>query len=481
MPTTSIIEQSPLYNVLPVGQEIIFVISNTDAVQNETRVKYIVDIHISNNNPPVPGTLTNLIGTFKTTPNDKGVGIFDLRNIIENYVSADHLAAFNSDYKTIPTTGDTRHFIHGIDKYSTNNKSVRFMALRFAVEYLGATNNAGSTSPNIVRRQAGTERDSINYHIFNGYLKFTDILKLGTGSNSAGFGFPITPFLPATISRKFLTNAPTTQYANLEDYGTLAYLVDPSGIGFSQVVTKIVLTYYKNDGTGTVVKEVLRTTANGAFDAYTATTRKGLIFYGCYPGNLQNWEGTFISLVTAGTIQGSYYTVQAYGVLGGVTAAYTINVNCPNQKNYESIRLCWLNQWGAWDYYTFTKKSSKSISTKGSTYTQLQGTWNKSVYKQDGFKGGKKSFRVNAHEKIIMNTGFVAEGDNVMFEELINSPEVYLLEGYRVETSGGALNQYVTPVRLTTSKFTTKTVANDRLLQYTFEVEKSKTLRTQSI
>ena len=68
-----------------------------------------------------------------------------------------------------------------------------------------------------------------------------------------------------------------------------------------------------------------------------------------------------------------------------------------------------------------------------------------------------------------------------MFEELINSPEVYILEGYQTDGSFSALNQYVIPVRLTTSSFTKKTVANDKLIQYSFEVEKSKTLRTQSV
>ena len=80
-----------------------------------------------------------------------------------------------------------------------------------------------------------------------------------------------------------------------------------------------------------------------------------------------------------------------------------------------------------------------------------------------------------------MNTGFVSEDDNVIFEELINSPEVYLLDGYQTDTGTSALNQYIKPVRITTSSFTRKTVANDRLMQYTFEIEKSNTLRTQSI
>jgi len=80
-----------------------------------------------------------------------------------------------------------------------------------------------------------------------------------------------------------------------------------------------------------------------------------------------------------------------------------------------------------------------------------------------------------------MNTDYMVEDENEMFEELINSPEVYILEGYQTDGIFSALNQYVKPVRLTTSSFTKKTVANDKLIQYTFEVEKSKTLRTQSV
>ena len=121
------------------------------------------------------------------------------------------------------------------------------------------------------------------------------------------------------------------------------------------------------------------------------------------------------------------------------------------------------------------------ISTKGSTYQQLEGTWNESAYRLDSFRGGKKAFRVNATEKITMNTDFVNESESEWFEELINSPEVNIIEGSQSDVTDSALNQYITPVRLTTSSYTRKTIANDKLMQYTFEVEKSKTLRTQSV
>ncbi len=140
-----------------------------------------------------------------------------------------------------------------------------------------------------------------------------------------------------------------------------------------------------------------------------------------------------------------------------------------------------MNQWGAWDYYTFNMKSIKSLTTNTATYSQQSGTWNSDTYMIHGYKGGKKNFRVNSTEKIVMNTDYVDEAIGVWFEELMNSPEVYVLEGYQTDITNSALNTYVQPVRLITSNYTRKTIANDKLMQYTFEVEKSKMKRTQYI
>ena len=285
-------------------------------------------------------------------------------------------------------------------------------------------------------------------------------------------------------NNKFLTNAPVEQYANVEDYGTMALLVASEAVMSN--VEKIRLTYYDCDNNQIGTEDVLQNTGNGGVTVYVPIqAEKQSIFFGCFPGNLQNWSTTFQTLVSNSTILGGKITVQAYTTTAigesPSTKIYTIYVNCPEQKNFEPIRLCWLNQWGAWDYYTFTKKSTRTITAKSTTYHQLSGTWNKAKYFKDSYKGGKKNFRMNATEKIRMNTGFVSEDFNVMFEELINSPEVYMLEGYQTDIALPLLNQYVKPVRLTTSSFTRKTRANDNLIQYTFEIEKSKTLRTQSI
>lgn len=464
MAANCVIEQHPIGFFIPVGQELIFVVSNRDAVANETKVKFCAEVHIGTT-IPVTATSNDLKGVFKTTPNNAGVGMFDLRNVIENYVKADNMAANGSSYKGTTTSDSERHPVHLIDKYSLNTNLGRYMVIQFYVEYL-------NTTTNVIERAAGTTQNSEVYFLFNGYVKHTDSL-FKSGNN---FGFDTTKFIINGLSSTFLTNAPELQYANVEDYGTMSFVTS------SASMNSIALNYYSSTysllGTDTVV----RNSSNGAWDnPFAAVSENQILHLGCFPGNLRNWSSTFQALVTAGTIQGGFITVQAYADFSAISKGYNIIVNCPDTKNFESIRLCWLNQWGAWDYYTFTKKSIRSTSTQGSTYHQLGGSWNESLYRPDSFKGGKKSFRVNATERITMNTNFVSEDDNVMFEELINSPEVYLLEGYQTDAANAVLNNYVTPVRLTTSSLTKKTLANDKLIQYTFEIEKSKTLRTQSI
>jgi hypothetical protein len=465
MPAPSIIEQSPIGLYIPVGQDLIFVVSNQTAVANETRVKFVAEVYIGTSVAAVNPSANTPIGTFKTTPNNAGVGMFDLRNVVENYVKADNMAADGSAYKTTVTSDSVRHPVHLIDKFSLNTNLCRYMRVRFSVEYL-----VGTT----VEIDTNTQVNSQGSIIFNGYVKHTDILNK-SGNN---FGYSTSQFSLSNATSEFLTNAPTTQYANLEDYGTMSMFTSTTDL------YQIRLNYYDSDNTYLNFDTIARNSASGAWsNPWSANSEKQILHFGCFPGNLQNWASNFKTLVGLGTVQGGYITVTAQNqIVDEISKTYTIKLNCPNGKGYEPIRLCWLNQWGAWDYYTFTQKSIKSTSASGATYNQLAGTWNESLYRPDSYKGGKKAFRVNATEKITMNSDFVTEDEAVIFEELINSPEVYLLKGYEdiVETFF-VLNQYVTPVRLLTSSFTKKTIANDKLMQYTFEIEKSKTLRTQAV
>ena len=157
----TIIEQKPLYPQVPVGQEVIFVVSNNTIVASQINVRFIADVYISDNIPSSISTSTIPTATFKTTPNNAGVGIFDFKQVVENYVSADNMAFDNSQYKGVTTTDNTPHPLHLIDKYSRNKKAARWLTIQFKTQYTDASGDIQIVDP----------QNSIDYQIFNGYLK----------------------------------------------------------------------------------------------------------------------------------------------------------------------------------------------------------------------------------------------------------------------------------------------------------------------
>ena len=223
------------------------------------------------------------------------------------------------------------------------------------------------------------------------------------------------------------------------------------------------------------------TGTNGGFEYNNDNSMTNLMYLGVYPANLDGWSTDWDTHKASV----SYYTIIAYDDQeDAISQTYTINIIGNSCKGFESIRLTWLNQYGTWDYYTFKKKSVKSLQTNRTSYTQLGGTWNESKFKIYGYEGGKKNFRVNTKQLITVNTDFINESEAVWFENLINSTDVYLLNDYDGGTSDanfGIINKYVEPITVTTSSYTRKTKANDKLIQYTFQLEKTHNKRTHSV
>jgi len=463
------IDQRPLYKTLPIGQQVIFTVSNNGIVATKYKVKFVAEVRISGTaiNPNVG---TDLIGTFKTTPNNAGVGIFDFRPVLETFVSPDNLPIKDSPVfsKFKGTSSANQTFpIHVIDKYSLSDKSIKFFHVRFLVEYAD-TASGTVVAPTLLV-------DSTDYTMFNGVLQYDDILTQSVAGND--YGYNLQDFHLVDNDRKFLSNAPTTQYALLTDYGTFPFLNRLELDGVTSNLQYILLTYYKADGSPTAgVSDGITNNGGSGGASFFTKANSRLIYAGVFPANLQNWSSNFV-LAMADDL--AYYTVQAFSP--AKSEIYTINILCPNNRGYDPIRLTWLNQWGAWDYYTFNKKSTRAVKSKRIPYTQLGGTWNQSTFQIDDYKGGKKNFRVNSTESIKINTDFVSEAESEWFEELMNSPEVYILKGFSTDAPNTITNKYIEPVTVKTSSYVRKTIANDRLMQYTFEIDKTRTKRTQSV
>lgn len=121
------------------------------------------------------------------------------------------------------------------------------------------------------------------------------------------------------------------------------------------------------------------------------------------------------------------------------------------ESKYEPINVSFVNELGGWQFLTFFKASTSSMSAKGTDYNLLPERLDYNVY-----RGQFKRFNVNGTEKIKCNSGWVDENYRDIFKQLLLS-ETILLEG--------------NPVKVITQDLELKTHLNERNINYQIEFE----------
>ena len=485
------IRQLPLYRMLATDEEIIFVVEDTAIVANNFKVKFIAEVWLGDTSAS-PFTQTK-IATLKVTPNNVGSGIFDFSRILEAYVSPDYLGGKTaapanvqkySQYNQVDFSDGQPHSIHQIDKHSLNRNVCKMFGLKFKVEY--ATTQTGTlttTSP----------LPSPFFYIHNAVRQEDDILAIVSGF--FGYNYQFNNYVLNSASGKFLTNAPTTQYIGLADYCTIAYFnqsddatatVNAAGTLFCakvgtvnatrRLVKKIVIQFYYNGSTTGSAITHTNTTSSGSLTWQSTTPKAQIQYTGVGTANIVGAGNTLPA-------NWDYYTVIAYDDATTVISDTYYFYNQEVCKGFEKFRLTWLNRLGVWDYFNFTKKNVRKVNSKRETYQQIKGSWNETTYKKHGYKGGTKTFSTNSKEIVTLQTDFITEEAAAWLEELFTSPEVFVLQERSTDSSLGTIsnlvNKYIQPCVVTTSSYTKKTTANDKLKQYTIDIEMSHNKRIQ--
>jgi len=492
-----IIAQKPLYKMLATDEEIIFVVEDNSVVVGNFRVKFIAEVFVSSATSNVFGShpSASKVATLKVVPNNEGVGIFDLSRILEAYVSPDYLGGetivatgvqYHTQYNQDDYSDKKPHSIHQIDKWSVNRNAVRIFGVKFSAEF--ATTQTGTLTTT-------SKINSELYYIHNAVRQEDDTLAIDNNSGNFGYNYDFNKYVLNSTAAKFLSNAPTTQYIGENDFCTLGFFAQSDGgtgsftagsrygkfVGSSatiarQLIRHIDIKFFLNGvQTGSTITYG-NSTANGSLTWQTPTPKAQLQYVGVGTANIQ---GAGNSLPASW----DYYTVTARdwdGVVVSDTYSFYKEEVC---KGFEKFRLCWLNRLGVWDYFNFTKRNVRKVNSKKETYQQLKGTWNESRYMKHGYKGGQKVFATNSKEVITLQTDFITEEAAQWLEELFTSPDVFVLQEKSTDTTSGTitnlLNKYVQPCVVMTSSYTRKTTANDKLKQYTIEIEMSHNKRIQ--
>ena len=177
------------------------------------------------------------------------------------------------------------------------------------------------------------------------------------------------------------------------------------------------------------------------------------------------------------------YTQSSSDTIDNVLITYdtsqtrTITVEQVDECKFLPFKCTFLNRWGALQDIFFFKKSTETLDSRNESFNKSifaartvtlsepeSGSTCDETVSYNSYSTTDhptKVFNANARESVTLNTGFVNEGMNESFKELMVSEHIWLTN------NAGT----IFPTTLKDSSFTTKTSRNDRMINYTMNFE----------
>jgi len=145
-----------------------------------------------------------------------------------------------------------------------------------------------------------------------------------------------------------------------------------------------------------------------------------------------------------------------------VTHNFTIKTECI----FDTANVIFKNKYGFWQSIPFNKLSKKTVDIENSTYLGLNSEFGSySIYSH-----GNRTFNVSGKERITLNTDFIPEEYNELFKELLLSEFIYIQQ-----------NDSILPANLVKKSLDVKTKLNNKLIQYSMDLEYSYNIMNQVI
>ena len=152
--------------------------------------------------------------------------------------------------------------------------------------------------------------------------------------------------------------------------------------------------------------------------------------------------------------------VQASDVIASINDQPILRYEILCEPKYNVIDCIFINKFGAWDSFSFLKKSVQKFNTTSSNYKRSIGEVGASGFSYSLTDHQKVQYNKNGYKSITVNTGFVNESFNLLLEEMMLSEKMYLI-----------IDDVVEPVNLNTSSVEFKTSVNDKTINYTLDFD----------
>lgn len=372
----------------PVYNQMIYTLSSTN--YNQSNFRYIADIYVNGS------TEYTRLEVGKNPTNNYGT--FDVSGIIQNYLTRD----LNDNTNTFNQCGN----------------SIASYIVKFGEQYgasSGITNYANLTTS--------------SGYCFNGVFDPLDFIN-----------YNYSKYVTANTNTIWLSDCPKI-YTRIGEKLNLGFMTKPNEAYYLEIKTYTIsglqntVTIY-NPYQAATTKEDRSINVNVSYDYLTSLVT----------GDLTTGTAPFINISTI------YYTVQMTQDNGDpVTEARKIYIDEYCSK-YSPIRFKFMNNYGKYDYYTFTGAKTKSTNIKRNTYKSNPNQWSGTNYNYSRTSRGLSQYETVLDDTITINSDWITEAESEWLEQLVTSPDVYIYEGSNLVS-----------VNITNANYETKYEASQQL------------------
>ena len=389
------------------------------------------------------------VATFKQPANPAGVGIFDISKVLQSYLKP-------TSYETIQYAHDTldAHMTYNVEAYLETGQS--------EVE----PRDTGATKYVI---NAYTDWRNVNAPLDAFKMAPTSILCESNGNTNARYTSPF----------NFLTNYPEEYTVRPDEYKTLSFLTrnftQGPMWGPNEAPFFVVFTYFL---AGSQVAQGAYTLANFRGSSLrtdcqdmtvTITDDNAITSIGVGPQNQAdagisgNWDSYRVDVMSYNYCDSTPISncasipemlAKADEVI--YTATFNIDNSC---EKFEPITVSFMNQYGVLDYFTFTKRNTRTVNTNRNNYTKALGSWSSTSFTISDTERGQTTFSSTSETEMTLSTNWMSDAVSLWLNELYASPYVNIY-----------VNGQWEPAVITTQTYEEKTYARQQLFQHEITV-----------
>jgi hypothetical protein len=444
--------------------------SFTSNQNTQVDFSYVVDIYIN----AATGSTTPTY-RLKQRPNQAGAGMIDVSSIVQPFIQL-------TDYSVE----------EGWNNYYRSSADITpSVFIKVGEEYIGGTgstlttfNGFGATG-NPAYYIASLEQVAYPVSVLPAALPWESAVDSMADTNTYGY---FSPYMLGGATGAFLKRDSNTITLRSVDHHTLSFInwnykFTPGLYG--RPVQGIAYTAYGATGGVIASSFYQNTVTNGggpqtASNYTTATWSKdtAMLTFRCGPKDL----GITNPLIT-------YYTIQAYYKPTATSSTtpqsvaselVTFNIDDSCQTLYPVVRLSWLNDLGARDYYNFNMFYELTSASTEDTYSQNPLNWNStepvvtnktSNTSPNWMRGGSKSFNKVVNRTFTIQSDWLTQEYVDYLGAVSESPSVWAY-------IGTAATPYT--VIVDKAEYTYKNIKQVKMVQATFVCKMTKTQPKQN-